>query len=108
MQSEAAFPTELAFLSATRSNTDHNARLQDGELHDLQDTPFFTYDALQLVPGVFSQRGLLGTVLSQHRDEATLRPQDPRFYINPETPLSGVICGVQVRTPQNLHFSFVL
>lgn len=63
--------------------------------HELKTSPLVTRDAAS-VSGRFSQKGLLGTVLSIHADGLPAKTMDPRIYLNLDAPSSGLVCGVQV------------
>jgi hypothetical protein len=72
------------------------------DIHDrsLVTSPILTGDVLAtLGRDVFPQTALYGRVLSQHGDDLPRKPQDIRLFINSNVASSGLICGVQVRTP---------
>lgn len=69
--------------------------------HSFKTAPILTRDALNAchrdnLVDVFPQRGLLGSVLSMNRQGSAHKSNDPRLYVNLDTPSSGLICGVQV------------
>ncbi|KAH9894405.1 hypothetical protein C8Q73DRAFT_515623 [Cubamyces lactineus] len=59
--------------------------------------PLFTREAYLTVsiPETRNQYGVLGSVLSIHQSTATRTPDDPRLYVNTNTPFSALVCGVQ-------------
>lgn len=63
--------------------------------HELKTSPLVTKDANTAVSNSFSQRGLLGTVISVHAKGLPPTTNDPRIYLNLDAPASGLVCGVQ-------------
>jgi hypothetical protein len=63
--------------------------------HELRTSPLVTRDAIAR-SYQFSQRGLLGSVLSVHASGLPPKTSDPRIYLNLDAPSSGLVCGVQV------------
>jgi hypothetical protein len=76
---------------------DPNHTVQTIGEHELKTSPLVTRDAIGMSEQ-FTQRGLLGTVLSVHAKGLPGRTVDPRIYLNLNAPSSGLVCGVQVRT----------
>ncbi|KAJ8457525.1 hypothetical protein ONZ51_g11479 [Trametes cubensis] len=67
------------------------------EDHELMTAPLFTREAY-LTGGISETRnqyGVLGSVLSVHQSTGTRIPDDPRLYVNTNTPFSALVCGVQ-------------
>ncbi|KIM21769.1 hypothetical protein M408DRAFT_29280 [Serendipita vermifera MAFF 305830] len=62
--------------------------------HELKTSPLVTKDASSISER-FSQKGLLGTVISVHADGLPEETIDPRIYLNLDAPSSGLVCGVQ-------------
>lgn len=56
-----------------------------------------TFDAADELPGVFPQVSVLGRVLEQAAPGFSTKTIDGRLYLNTNAPMSGVVCGVQVR-----------
>ena len=81
----SSFDDELAFLEA--SGHDDQGRDETNEMlhHQLITSPLLNFAAVESHAETFPSRGLLGTTTGE------------RFYMNTNTPSSGVICGVQVR-----------
>ena len=81
----SSFDDELAFLETSGHN---HLRHDETELlqHQLITSPLLNFASVRHHAEAFPSRGLLGT---------TTRAGE-RFYINTNTPSSGVICGVQV------------
>jgi hypothetical protein len=63
--------------------------------HERKTSPLISRDAANKSTE-FSQRGLLGSVLSLHAEGLPHHTQDPRLYLNLAAPASGLVCGVQV------------
>ena len=85
MSSFANFDDELAFLKA--SGHDDLDRDETDEMllqYQLTTSPLLNFAAVKHHAEAFPSRGLLGTTIGE------------RFYMNTNTPSSGVICGVQV------------
>ena len=83
MSSFVNFDDELAFLEASGHDDldrDETEMLQ----HQLITSPLLNFAAVRHHAEAFPSRGLLGTTIGE------------RFYMNTNTPSSGVICGVQV------------
>ena len=79
------FDDELAFLEA--SGHDDLDRDESEKMlleHQLITSPLLNFAAVRHHAEAFPSRGLLGTTIGE------------RFYMNTNTPSSGVICGVQV------------
>jgi len=63
--------------------------------HSDRNAVLVTGDAEKLSPGQFPQRAVLGTILSQHAQGLPKTTEDPKLYLNVNSPFSALICGVQ-------------
>ncbi|KNZ58270.1 uncharacterized protein VP01_1961g3 [Puccinia sorghi] len=63
--------------------------------HSDRNAVLVTGDAEKLSPGKFPQRAVLGTILSQHARGFPKTIENPKLYLNVNSPFSALICGVQ-------------
>ncbi|KAG0150647.1 hypothetical protein CROQUDRAFT_104293 [Cronartium quercuum f. sp. fusiforme G11] len=63
--------------------------------HETKNAPLFTADAFETLSAKCPQRAVLGSILSQHASGFPKVTNNPKLYINVNTPFSCVICGVQ-------------
>ncbi|KAL7415760.1 hypothetical protein BDY24DRAFT_382124 [Mrakia frigida] len=68
--------------------------------HETITAPIFSHDALETYSEEVQQRdfpqyGLFGRLLETHSRVHAKKPESPFLYLNSNTPLSAVICGVQ-------------
>ncbi|KAH9951839.1 hypothetical protein B0H21DRAFT_818261 [Amylocystis lapponica] len=100
----SATPDDLPERSTTQSASDELQLLGDATTehvredgHELKNAPILTRDAYvaAAVSARPSQYGVLGSLLSIHNKVTRDVPNDPRLYINTNTPFSALVCGVQ-------------
>lgn len=72
---------------------------EEAERHELATSPLVTFDAYRRAASVFPQLAVFGSILEQNANGFDSTPSDCRLYMNTNTPLSAVVCGVQVHLP---------
>ncbi|KAJ3992816.1 hypothetical protein F5050DRAFT_850088 [Lentinula boryana] len=65
------------------------------EVHDLKNAPIMTRDAFSRCESSTTQYGVLGRVLGCYSKKEISTFQDSRVYLNTNTPMSALVCGVQ-------------
>ncbi|KAJ3728981.1 hypothetical protein DFJ43DRAFT_1139908 [Lentinula guzmanii] len=65
------------------------------EIHELKNAPIMTRDAFSRCESSTTQYGVLGRVLGCYSKKEISTFQDSRVYLNTNTPMSALVCGVQ-------------